>query len=94
MRALSRAFSPTARVVRDGVLVEVDAASVVPGDLLVVTEGDRVAADARLVDAGGLEVDEAPLTGESFPSRNGRRRNSPSQADLPEHPRCCSPPRR
>jgi P-type Ca2+ transporter type 2C len=79
MQALSRAFSPTARVVRDGLLVELDAASVVPGDLLVVTEGDRVAADARLVDAVGLEVDEAPLTGESLPvaKRAELRRSAP-----------------
>jgi Ca2+-transporting ATPase len=67
MRALSQAFSPTARVLRDGSLVEVDAAAVVPGDVLVVMEGDRVAADARLVEAGGLEVDESMLTGESLP---------------------------
>ncbi|MGE5690237.1 MAG: cation-translocating P-type ATPase [Pseudomonadota bacterium] len=67
MQALSQGFSQTARVVRDGVPVEVDASLVVPGDLLLVSEGDRIAADARLVEATALEVDESALTGESLP---------------------------
>jgi Ca2+-transporting ATPase len=67
VRSLSLALSPTARVLRSGRERAVDAESVVPGDLLVIGEGDRVAADARLVSAYALEVDEAALTGESLP---------------------------
>src|SRR5581483_11628010 len=67
VRSLSRAFTQTAHVVRSGRELEVAADAVVPGDLLVVGEGDRVAADARLVSASALEVDESALTGESLP---------------------------
>ena len=45
----------------------VPATELVPGDLLVLGPGDRVAADARVVRSRGLAVDEAPLSGESFP---------------------------
>jgi calcium-translocating P-type ATPase len=54
-------------VVRDGQEVEVSTEDIVPGDLIVLREGDAVAADARLVAARGLEVDESTLTGESVP---------------------------
>jgi magnesium-transporting ATPase (P-type) len=65
--ALERLGAPTARVLRDGALVAVPAPELVPGDVLVLTPGDRVAADARVLEAAGLEVDEASLTGESLP---------------------------
>ena len=67
MLALRDRFRRTANVVRDGQEREIPAEEVVPGDLLVVREGDGVAADARLVEAHGLEVDESMLTGESVP---------------------------
>lgn len=54
-----------ARVRRDGVKVEVEAARLVPGDLVLLEAGDRVPADGRFVVAHGLEVDESSLTGES-----------------------------
>jgi calcium-translocating P-type ATPase len=65
--ALTRAFTPIATVVRDGTEVTVDAGEVVPGDVLLVAEGDRVPADGRLLEEHGLEVDESALTGESLP---------------------------
>lgn len=65
--ALQRIGTSTAQVLRDGEIVTVPAAHVVPGDVLVLSPGVRVAADARVIDASGLEVDEAILTGESFP---------------------------
>jgi len=65
--ALTRAFTPVATLVRDGVEVTVDAGDVVPGDVLLPAEGDRVPADARLLEEHGLEVDESALTGESLP---------------------------
>jgi calcium-translocating P-type ATPase len=62
------ALSPrTARVIRDGRETVIDAQNVVAGDVIVLCSGERVAADARLIDAQALEVDEAALTGESFP---------------------------
>jgi sodium/potassium-transporting ATPase subunit alpha len=54
-------------VLRDGIGIDIDVAAIVAGDLLVLREGDRIAADARLVEAHGLKVDNAPLTGESEP---------------------------
>lgn len=56
-----------ARVRRDGASSEIDAAEVVPGDLLLLSPGTWVAADARLVEAVDLTVDESVLTGESLP---------------------------
>ncbi|HVA32471.1 MAG TPA: cation-transporting P-type ATPase, partial [Gaiellaceae bacterium] len=67
IRALSEAFTRSALVVRDGVERTVAAEDVVAGDVLVLGEGDRVAADARLVAGRALEVDESALTGESLP---------------------------
>ncbi|MFW5684781.1 MAG: HAD-IC family P-type ATPase, partial [Spirochaetota bacterium] len=65
--SLRRMASPHARVLREGDVHTVDAADVVPGDILVLETGDRVAADARVVSSDDLEVDEALLTGESEP---------------------------
>ncbi|MEW5762377.1 MAG: cation-transporting P-type ATPase [Bacillota bacterium] len=65
--ALKRVITRTAKVVRGGNLREIPAAEVVPGDLLVLEEGDRVVADARVVDADNLATVEAALTGESQP---------------------------
>jgi Ca2+-transporting ATPase len=65
--ALREAVAERANVVRDGREREIDAEEVVPGDLLVVREGDRVAADGRVVEAYRLEVDESALTGEAMP---------------------------
>jgi cation-transporting P-type ATPase I len=64
---LEQRTTAAARVRRGGAIVSILAAEVVAGDVLVLAAGDRVAADARLLDAQGLEVDEAPLTGESLP---------------------------
>ena len=63
--ALARISAPTASVVRDGELQRVPARDVVPGDLLVLAEGDTVPADARLVAVASLQIAEAALTGES-----------------------------
>ncbi len=65
--ALRGMVSAEATVVRDGAERRVPAADVVPGDLAVLREGDRVPADARVLDEAGLEVDESALTGESVP---------------------------
>ena len=56
-----------ATVLRDGESLEIDGADVVPGDIVALESGQRVPADLRLLDAQGLEIDEALLTGESLP---------------------------
>ncbi|WP_127358482.1 cation-translocating P-type ATPase [Actinacidiphila soli] len=65
--ALSVMTAPTARVLRDGAEREVPSAAVVPGDVLLLGEGDIVPADADLFQASALLVDESALTGESVP---------------------------
>jgi Ca2+-transporting ATPase len=65
--ALEAMAAPVARVVRDGAEREVPVAEVVPGDLVVLAEGDVVPADAQVVHSAALRVDEAALTGESVP---------------------------
>ncbi|GAA2908552.1 hypothetical protein Acy02nite_88200 [Actinoplanes cyaneus] len=65
------AFLPaTAQVVRDGVRTEIPARELVPGDVLIVAEGDRVSADARIIE-GDITVDLSALTGESMPNARG-----------------------
>ncbi|HTX43725.1 MAG TPA: cation-transporting P-type ATPase [Methanocella sp.] len=65
--SLSKIAAPKARVVRDGRIAEVVTEEVVPGDVLVLGQGTRVAADARLLVSYDQQVDESALTGESFP---------------------------
>jgi Ca2+-transporting ATPase len=67
MDALKRMSSPEARVVRDGQPRLVPARDVVPGDVMLLEQGDIVTADLRLVEAPALRVNEASLTGESEP---------------------------
>ena len=65
--ALARMGTVTTRVLRDGQSRVVPGEELVPGDVMLLVAGDRVAADARLLEAHGLELDEAALTGESLP---------------------------
>ncbi|TSD96798.1 cation-translocating P-type ATPase [Gordonia rubripertincta] len=65
--ALARIHVPQARVVRDGVLQEVPAVQLVPGDIVELEAGDLVPADGRLLQSATLETQEAALTGESAP---------------------------
>ncbi len=66
--ALKMMAAPLARVRRDGKEVSIPASDLVPGDLLLLNAGDRVAADARVLQSNNLRADEASLTGESLPS--------------------------
>ncbi len=65
--ALQELAAPHATVLRDGEETVIPAREVVPGDILLIHTGDRIAADARLLQAVNLMVDEAILTGESTP---------------------------
>ena len=66
--ALKSMSAPHARVLRDGTEQIVDAASLVPGDIIRLEAGDFVPADARLLHSAGLKSEESALTGESVPS--------------------------
>lgn len=65
--ALKKLIHPKANVIRDGEEVQIDARKVVPGDLIVLRQGDKVPADGKVVEASRFFVDEAILTGESIP---------------------------
>jgi len=67
MEALKRIAAPTASVLRDGKETEIPAQELVPGDIIIIRTGDRIPADARLIEAVNLMMNEAPLTGESTP---------------------------
>jgi Ca2+-transporting ATPase len=69
LEALRDLTSPRALVIRNGQMVRIAGREVVRGDLVLLTEGDRVPADARLREASDLLVDESLLTGESVPVR-------------------------
>ncbi len=67
LEALRDLSAPRALVIRDGARVRIAGREVVRGDLLVIEQGDRIAADAVLTDATDLQADESLLTGESLP---------------------------
>ncbi|NTU83049.1 MAG: HAD-IC family P-type ATPase, partial [Chloroflexales bacterium] len=67
IEALRELAAPTATVLRDGDEITVPARDLVPGDVIVLRAGHRVPADARLVEAVNLQIEEAALTGESLP---------------------------
>ena len=66
--ALKNMSAPHARVIRDGKEMVIDAADLVPGDIIKLEAGDFVPADARLLQSASLKSEEAALTGESVPS--------------------------
>src|SRR5258707_721538 len=89
--ALRDLTSPRALVIRDGVRKRTAGRDVVRGDLIVVSEGDRVPADAVLLQSQDLQADESTLTGESVPVRKiarndhaGSEVRRPGGDDLPE----------
>ncbi|KYH36677.1 MAG: ATPase [Candidatus Bathyarchaeota archaeon B24] len=67
LEAMKRLTAPKARVLRDGEVQNIPARLVVPGDIVLLEEGDRIPADCRLIEASELRTDEAVLTGESTP---------------------------
>jgi Ca2+-transporting ATPase len=79
--AVRALLAPTAHVLRDGHVSRHPAAIVVPGDVLGLGAGDRIAADGRIISSTLLQVDESALTGESLP--RGKRVDPPDPADAP-----------
>src|SRR2546421_4607738 len=67
LEALKNLAAPKAHVLREGGIVAVPSRELVPGDVAVLTAGDRIPADARLFEVASLRVNEASLTGESLP---------------------------
>jgi Ca2+-transporting ATPase len=67
MEALKRMAAPMASVLRGNKEAEIPSRELVPGDIIILRTGDRIPADARLIEAVNLKADEASLTGESVP---------------------------
>ena len=65
--SLEKIAAPKTKVLREGKSTEIDSEDVVPGDILYLTSGTKIAADAKVEKSIGLQVDESSLTGESFP---------------------------
>ncbi len=69
IRALAALAAPQAHVVRDGRMIELESAELVPGDVVLLASGVRVPADLRLFEVNRLEINESALTGESLGAR-------------------------
>jgi P-type Ca2+ transporter type 2C len=67
MEALKKLSAPQAIIIRDGKEQKIDAKHLVPGDIIILSEGDRIPAAAKLLEAYSLQTDESALTGESTP---------------------------
>ena len=86
LEALKRMAALTATVIRGGIESEIPARELVPGDIAVLSVGDKGPADLRLIEAVNLRVDESALTGESVPSEKGI---DPVPKDAPLAERLC-----
>ena len=82
LEALRDLSSPRSTVVRDGVVKRIASQDLVPGDRLIVQEGDRLACDAQLVQSHSMRVDESLLTGESAPVDKESTTDDPAAASL------------
>jgi Ca2+-transporting ATPase len=82
IEALKEMAAPTAAVLRDGEEQEIPARDVVPGDVLILRAGDKIPADARLIESINLQLEESALTGESLPVEKHTRPITSSNGSL------------
>ncbi|MHA1339775.1 MAG: cation-translocating P-type ATPase [Promethearchaeota archaeon] len=86
---LREAAAPKAQVWRDGKEIQIFSRELVPGDIIVLNEGDNVPADGRLIEAVNLKIDEASLTGESVPVNKNTNTISDPECPLAERKNMC-----
>ena len=86
MDAIRQMLAPRTSVLRNGKRQSIDSADVVPGDIIVLEVGEKVPADVRLLEASGLRIEEAILTGESVPAE---KTTKPVAADAALGDRAC-----
>lgn len=83
LKALRELSAPTATIIRDSQKQDIPTKNIVIGDLLLLNQGDKISADARIIDSFNLEVNEASLTGESEPVKKSRKGDKLSKDDIP-----------
>lgn len=79
LKRIRQLTAPVASVLRDGTEREVPSEELVPGDVLLIKEGDLLPADGILIEGQNVEMDEAPLTGESIPVPKAAGQSGPSE---------------
>jgi Ca2+-transporting ATPase len=84
IESLRNLMKPTAMVIRDGIAGEINAEELVPGDIILLKQGSYVPADARILDAANLTVDESALTGESMPVQKTMKVMRRENVSLPD----------
>ena len=85
---LKELSAPDATVLRDGEVQKLPASSIVRGDVLLLSTGDRVAADARLIESVGLKMNESSLTGEALPVVKSASARLEASTPLAERSNC------
>ncbi|MBU1018339.1 HAD-IC family P-type ATPase [Patescibacteria group bacterium] len=85
LQALKNMIEPHAKVIRDGHEKIINAYELVPGDILILEEGDQIGADARLIEVNELKLDESTLTGESRPVTKTTESIDEKNLHLDEH---------
>ncbi len=83
IEALHKMSAPAARVIRDGKQIEIPTEDVVPGDVLILAQGDKIPADSRIIKSSSFRVNESSLTGESVPATKVESGDKPLDKDTP-----------
>ncbi|MFX1409492.1 MAG: cation-translocating P-type ATPase [Promethearchaeota archaeon] len=83
LKALRELSAPTATIIRDSQKQDIPTKDIVIGDLLILDQGDKIPADARIIQSFNLEVNEASLTGESEPVKKLRKGDSLGKDEIP-----------
>ena len=82
LEALKRFSSPKALVIREGKELKIESREVVPEDLIIVNEGDRIPADGFLIESNNIYVDESMLTGESVPVLKSDKQENEEKSNI------------
>ena len=88
LAALKKMAAPTAKVIRDGHVLDIPSRELVPGDIVLLETGNYVTADVRLIESINLKVEEASLTGESVPVEKDAAAIVPADATVGDRRNC------